>query len=62
PPRSHIWISVLQIEMCCCAFDPLLSLPLSALLKPSEWTNNNHDIIWRAGDGYGGEYHDVDKP
>jgi len=31
-------------------------------LKPSEWTNENHDIIWRVGDGYGGEYHDVDKP
>lgn len=31
-------------------------------LKPSEWTNDNHDIIWRVGDGYGGEYHDVDKP
>lgn len=31
-------------------------------LKPSEWTNDNHDIIWRVGDGYGGDYHDVDKP
>jgi hypothetical protein len=31
-------------------------------LKPSEWTSENHDIIWRVGDGYGGEYHDVDKP
>jgi len=30
-------------------------------LKPSEWTNENHDIIWRVGDGYGGPYHDVDK-
>lgn len=30
-------------------------------LKPSEWTNDNHDIIWRVGDGYGGPYHDVDN-
>ncbi|MCS3466957.1 hypothetical protein M2401_000667 [Pseudomonas sp. JUb42] len=29
--------------------------------RPSEWTNDNHDIIWRTTDGYGGEYHDVDN-
>ncbi|MGY2192992.1 hypothetical protein [Pseudomonas pergaminensis] len=27
--------------------------------KESEWTNDNHDIIWRVGDGYGSEYHQV---
>jgi hypothetical protein len=44
---------VLLIRFCfyqCFAFDFDLTGPV------------NHDIIWRAGDGYGGEYHDVDKP
>lgn len=27
--------------------------------KESEWTNDNHDMIWRVGDGYGSEYHHV---
>ena len=29
--------------------------------KESEWTNDNHDISWRVGDGYGygSEYHHV---
>ncbi|WP_218174966.1 hypothetical protein, partial [Pseudomonas yamanorum] len=34
----------------------------SSIRGDGNWTNENHDIIWRVGDGYSGEYHDVDKP
>jgi len=29
--------------------------------RPSKWIDENHNEIWRTTDGYGGEYHDVDK-